>query len=126
MVRGDAASSSSDEEEDSSSSLASDDDEEEGESGEHGRAHAATDLQFVTSPLEHSIVTLNPRPPSSIVVLGRSGTGKTVCVLYRLFSQLLAYWDESVGGAQRPPAFPNHRPPLVALLHRRFKQEQQQ
>ncbi len=102
------------------------DEDEDEEGGGAGRASASTDLQFVTSPLEHSIITLNPRPPSSIVVLGRSGTGKTVCVLYRLFSLLLTYWDESVGGPSRPPAFPNNRPPLVELLHRRYLQEQQQ
>jgi hypothetical protein len=47
-----------------------------------------TDLQFVPSPKELRLINLgnNPRDKaSSLIVLGRSGTGKTTCLVFRMY-----------------------------------------
>ena len=35
------------------------------------------ELPFSVTELEHKIITMRPDPPASILLLGRSGTGKT-------------------------------------------------
>ena len=52
------------------------------------------DFPFKETPLEHSIINLKSKAP--ILLLGRSGTGKTTCCLYRLWSQFVSYWTRAV------------------------------
>lgn len=47
------------------------------------------DVPFKVGELEHAIINLHPEPLSPILLLGRSGTGKTICCLYRLFADFL-------------------------------------
>ncbi|WAR27596.1 TRNK1-like protein [Mya arenaria] len=48
------------------------------------------DFPFRVTDLEHAIINLESRAP--ILLLGRSGTGKTTCCMYRLWSQFHKYW----------------------------------
>ncbi len=41
------------------------------------------ELPFKLSPTEWDIITSAPQPPCSTILLGRSGTGKTTCAVYR-------------------------------------------
>ena len=50
---------------------------------------------FRVSELEHSIISLAPKRATSILLLGRSGTGKTTCCLYRLWNNYQTYWKKS-------------------------------
>ena len=43
--------------------------------------------------LEHAIINLKSTAP--ILLLGRSGTGKATCCLYRLWSRFLWYWTKA-------------------------------
>ena len=45
------------------------------------------DYPFEVTELEHEIINLKPSPECSIILLGRSGTGKTTCCLYRLWNE---------------------------------------
>ena len=49
------------------------------------------DFPFKEWPKEHDIICL--RNNESILLLGRSGTGKTTCCLYRLWNEFSTYWD---------------------------------
>ena len=61
------------------------------------------DFPFQVSELEHRIIRLRTQPSASILLLGRSGTGKTTCCLYRLWSKFKAYWEiAETAGAQIP------------------------
>lgn len=51
------------------------------------------DFPFRVTDLEHAIINLQSNAP--ILLLGRSGTGKTTCCLYRLWSQFLSYWSKA-------------------------------
>ncbi|XP_071941655.1 TPR and ankyrin repeat-containing protein 1-like [Antedon mediterranea] len=51
------------------------------------------DFPFRVTEKEHAIIHINPKPPCSLLLLGRSGTGKTTCCLYRLWSCFLKYWE---------------------------------
>ncbi|KAK9842411.1 hypothetical protein WJX84_005751 [Apatococcus fuscideae] len=48
----------------------------------------AIDFPFRVSPSEQRIIELDPS--SSIILVGRSGTGKTTCAVYRIWAQWLA------------------------------------
>ncbi|XP_053388238.1 TPR and ankyrin repeat-containing protein 1-like [Mercenaria mercenaria] len=48
------------------------------------------DFPFKVTDLEHAIINLSGK--EAILLLGRSGTGKTTCCLYRLWSQFKSYW----------------------------------
>lgn len=50
-----------------------------------GLDDSEVDFPFRVSPMEQSIIEMNPVPPSSILLLGRSGTGKTTCAVYRIW-----------------------------------------
>ena len=50
------------------------------------------DFPFKVWPEEHAIINL-PYAQESILVLGRSGTGKTTCCLYRLWNEYKMYWE---------------------------------
>lgn len=51
------------------------------------------DFPFRVTDLEHAIINLRSKAP--ILLLGRSGTGKTTCCLYRLWSQFVSYWTQA-------------------------------
>ena len=53
------------------------------------------DFPFKEWPKEHEIINLPP-DTESILLLGRSGTGKTTCCLYRLWNEFRIYWDRSI------------------------------
>ena len=56
---------------------------------------AKFDFPFRVSELEHSVISLAPKRATSILLLGRSGTGKTTCCLYRLWNNYQTYWKRS-------------------------------
>ena len=60
------------------------------------------DFPFKVTDLEHAIINLHPRPPCSLLLLGRSGTGKTTCCLYRLWSSFITYWNQSASVEYEP------------------------
>ena len=62
------------------------------------------DFPFRVSELEHSVISLAPKRATSILLLGRSGTGKTTCCLYRLWNNYQTYWKKST---LDEPSIPN-------------------
>ncbi|MEW5318036.1 MAG: hypothetical protein WDW38_009289 [Sanguina aurantia] len=54
-----------------------------------GLSDAQVDFPFKVSPKELDLITKQPNPPSSMILLGRSGTGKTTCAVYRIWGQWL-------------------------------------
>ena len=54
--------------------------------------NARRDFPFKEWPKEHDIINL-PEGRESILLLGRSGTGKTTCCLYRLWNHFQTYWS---------------------------------
>ncbi|VDI71816.1 Hypothetical predicted protein, partial [Mytilus galloprovincialis] len=52
------------------------------------------DFPFCVTGLEHDIINIPSNAP--ILLIGRSGTGKTTCCLYRLWSRFLQYWTKAV------------------------------
>nr|XP_044992872.1 TPR and ankyrin repeat-containing protein 1 isoform X1 [Jaculus jaculus] len=50
---------------------------------------------FRVGELEYSVIDLNPRPLEPIILIGRSGTGKTTCCLYRLWKKFHVYWEKA-------------------------------
>lgn len=69
-------------------------------------SNARRDFPFKEWPKEHEIINLPDT--ESILLLGRSGTGKTTCCLYRLWNEFRMYWD-------RPSIVMLPRKPLVTL-----------
>lgn len=69
------------------------------------------DFPFKITELEHAIVNLRPDPPIPIILLGRSGTGKTTCCLYRLWDNFQRYWESAVTAG---PHIPKYVPPVEA------------
>ena len=51
-------------------------------------------LEQKLSPEENAIIDVDPN--ESIILLGRSGTGKTICCLHRLWKQFCDYWMEKI------------------------------
>ncbi|XP_052214395.1 TPR and ankyrin repeat-containing protein 1-like isoform X2 [Dreissena polymorpha] len=51
------------------------------------------DFPFRVTDLEHAFINLKSKAP--ILLLGRSGTGKTTCCMYRLWSQFQTYWSKA-------------------------------
>lgn len=51
------------------------------------------DFPFRVTELEYEITTLPPSAP--IILIGRSGTGKTTCCLYRLWDTFQYYWTNA-------------------------------
>ena len=51
-------------------------------------------LEQKLSPEENDIIDMDPN--ESIILLGRSGTGKTICCLHRLWKQFFDYWIERI------------------------------
>ena len=69
------------------------------------------DFPFKITELEHAIVNLRPNPPTPIILLGRSGTGKTTCCLYRLWDNFQRYWERA---ATAGPHIPQYVRPVEA------------
>ena len=63
------------------------------------------DFPFKITELEHAIVNLRPDPPMPIILLGRSGTGKTTCCLYRLWDRFQSYWERAETAGPYIPRF---------------------
>ena len=59
-----------------------------------------SEYAFRMSETEHAVCRLNPDPPESILLIGRSGTGKTTCLLYRMFLNYHAYWRSFFKGTR--------------------------
>ncbi|KAI0224964.1 TPR and ankyrin repeat-containing protein 1 [Lamellibrachia satsuma] len=57
------------------------------------------DFPFRVTELEHAIIHLQRRPPTAILLLGRSGTGKTTCCVYRLWNAFVRYWEKATAAA---------------------------
>ena len=60
---------------------------------------------FQVSELEHAIIQLEPENKMPILLLGRSGTGKTTCCLYRLWFKYQAYWQNAEHAGPHLPKF---------------------
>ena len=56
---------------------------------------AEIDFPFRVSPSEQAIIENDPNPPCSIVLVGRSGTGKTTCAVFRMWARWLAFRHHS-------------------------------
>ncbi|KAI5944999.1 TPR and ankyrin repeat-containing protein 1 [Manis javanica] len=56
---------------------------------------ATVEYPFRVGELECAVINLHPRPPESIILIGRSGTGKTTCCLYRLWKKFHIYWEKA-------------------------------
>lgn len=56
---------------------------------------AEVDFPFRVSPSEQYIIENDPDPPSSIVLVGRSGTGKTTCAVFRMWARWLTFHHHS-------------------------------
>ena len=52
------------------------------------------EFPFKEWPKEHEIISLSTS--ESILLLGRSGTGKTTCCLYRLWNEFKNWWDPEI------------------------------
>ena len=70
------------------------------------------DFPFKITELEHAIVNLRPNPQTPIILLGRSGTGKTTCCLYRLWDNFQRYWERA---ATAGPHIPQYVRPVEAF-----------
>ncbi|NWR71388.1 TRNK1 protein, partial [Centropus unirufus] len=57
--------------------------------------HSSVDYPFRVGELEYAVIDLNPKPMEPIILIGRSGTGKTTCCLYRLWKKFYSYWEKS-------------------------------
>ncbi|KAI3424745.1 hypothetical protein D9Q98_008134 [Chlorella vulgaris] len=55
----------------------------------------SVDFSFRVSPAEQRIIELVPNPPRTIILLGRSGTGKTTCSVFRMWGRWLAAWQQN-------------------------------
>ncbi|KAG8521586.1 TPR and ankyrin repeat-containing protein 1 [Galemys pyrenaicus] len=55
----------------------------------------AVEYPFRVGELEYSVINLNPVPLEPIILIGRSGTGKTTCCLYRLWKKFHNYWEKA-------------------------------
>ncbi|NWH70262.1 TRNK1 protein, partial [Piaya cayana] len=57
--------------------------------------HSSVEYPFRVGELEYAVIDLNPKPMEPIILIGRSGTGKTTCCLYRLWKKFYSYWENS-------------------------------
>ena len=58
--------------------------------------HVEVDFPFRVTEEEHDIINFETSPQSSVILIGRSGTGKTTCILYRLWKDFVKYWSKAV------------------------------
>ncbi|NXH15878.1 TRNK1 protein, partial [Bucco capensis] len=57
--------------------------------------HSSVEYPFRVGELEYAVIDLNPKPTEPIILIGRSGTGKTTCCLYRLWKKFYSYWEKA-------------------------------
>jgi len=55
------------------------------------------ELPFSPGPKEYEIIQHKTTPPRPILLMGRSGTGKTTCLVFRMWSQYMAYANAPKG-----------------------------
>ncbi|CAE6946718.1 TRANK1 [Symbiodinium natans] len=69
---------------------------------EEGQLAAGEQFMLRTSKQEDAVI----QKPGPNIVIGRSGSGKTLCCLYRMFHRYLDYWNKSTqaGGAPLLPS----------------------
>eukprot|EP00775_Hariotina_reticulata_P001454 gene1454-1796_t len=65
-----------------------------------GQGEDEVDFPFRVSEAELRIIEAIPRPPASMLLLGRSGTGKTTVLVFRLFGAWLSKYQHSEGHLQ--------------------------
>ncbi|KAM3929731.1 TPR and ankyrin repeat-containing protein 1 [Leptodactylus fuscus] len=58
--------------------------------------NSRVEYPFRVGELEYAVIDLNPKPLETIILIGRSGTGKTTCCLYRLWKTFHSYWARAV------------------------------
>ncbi|KAL4858033.1 TPR and ankyrin repeat-containing protein 1 [Chlorella vulgaris] len=73
------------------------------------------DFKFRLSPAEADVVERSPYPPQSIILLGRSGTGKTTCAVFRMFDHWRRAFEEGQSLHQVAKAFVRLRNGLPAV-----------
>lgn len=56
---------------------------------------ATVEYPFRVGEREYAVIHLNPSPLEPIILIGRSGTGKTTCCLYRLWKKFHIYWEKA-------------------------------
>ena len=59
----------------------------------------ALEFPFSVTELEHEIINLPQK--QSFLLLGRSGTGKTTCLVFRMWCAFKKYWTEATPEARR-------------------------
>ncbi|XP_074844286.1 TPR and ankyrin repeat-containing protein 1 isoform X2 [Carettochelys insculpta] len=57
--------------------------------------NSAVEYPFRVGELEYAVIDLSPKPMEPIILIGRSGTGKTTCCLYRLWKKFHSYWEKA-------------------------------
>ena len=62
------------------------------------------EFPFRLTECECRVVNMKQTPEEPIILLGRSGTGKTTCCIYRMFAQFVTYWRKS--GENHTPLIP--------------------
>ncbi|XP_068717953.1 TPR and ankyrin repeat-containing protein 1-like [Montipora capricornis] len=81
------------------------------------------DFPFKITELEYAIVNLQPDPATPIILLGRSGTGKTTCSLYRLWGHFRRYWEKALTAG---PYIPKYLVQEEAICQEEEEEQQQQ
>ncbi|XP_022800232.1 TPR and ankyrin repeat-containing protein 1-like isoform X2 [Stylophora pistillata] len=76
----------------------------------HSNPAAKVDFPFRVTELEHAIINLRPSQPCPIILLGRSGTGKTTCCLYRLWNEFQFYWEKAATAGPHIPKVTQYLP----------------
>lgn len=76
----------------------------------HSNYATKLDFPFRVTELEHAIINLRPSQPCPIILLGRSGTGKTTCCLYRLWNEFQSYWEKAATAGPHIPKLVQYLP----------------
>lgn len=76
----------------------------------HSNCATKVDFPFRVTELEHAIINLRPNQPCPIILLGRSGTGKTTCCLYRLWNEFRSYWEKAATAGPHIPKLVQYLP----------------
>lgn len=76
----------------------------------HSNYATKVDFPFRVTELEHAIINLCPSQPCPIILLGRSGTGKTTCCLYRLWNEFQSYWEKAETAGPHIPKLVQYLP----------------
>lgn len=76
----------------------------------HSNPTTKLDFPFRVTELEHAIINLQPTQPCPIILLGRSGTGKTTCCLYRLWNEFQSYWEKASTAGPHIPKMVQYLP----------------